>query len=132
MTEIDRLNAYRRERREAARELTSAQLLSDLLEYDDGYAGRARRATSDELDVVRLWLRTPRGQELDRRLWRPEQLLDPDPLDVTSSPGPDADLLGSLRHDRHFTERVDLAVHVGIAVVLVILVVVFVLVSGRG
>lgn len=49
--------------------MTNNQLLADLLDYADGYAGR-RLADKDfhEVYEVNAWLETPRGQELARRL----------------------------------------------------------------
>jgi hypothetical protein len=50
------------------RYLTSARLLADLLDYDDGYNGRRLRPVLGQMTTAGRWLQTPRGQELHRRL----------------------------------------------------------------
>lgn len=63
-------------------ELSTHQLLADLLGYDDGYAGRGLRADGAEEAIVGRWITTPRGRELAVRLTHGQVTLalDPDPL----------------------------------------------------
>lgn len=97
MTEIDRLNAYRRSRRDVARGMTSAGLLADLLDYADGYAGRPLESNVAQSYVVERWLETPRGEELASRI---HDSLDPDPLHVEEEPETMRQL-GAQLVDRH-------------------------------